>query len=745
MTKETKLKKNNYKYYTLLFLLIVFVNNSFTQSNINIEDIIENILETSETEEYDFDTYFEIFSYFSENPINLNKATHEELAELHILSSLQINNLLNYVESERKLITIYELQAVPNFDLNTIYNILPFVRVTGNIEDFHVPMKKLVINGTHQFFIRYTQQFPLKNGFLKDENDNSRFKGDPTKLYFRYKYNFSNKLSYGITAEKDAYEEFFKGSNKQGFDFYSAHVFFKTNTIFKEVAIGDYHLKLGQGLLAWTGFATGKSSYTMQVKKTGSILKAYTSVDEYRFFRGIASTIKVNNFSATPFFSIKNVDANISYSDSLEKEIETLSLQTFGLHRTNSEIEDKNQLLEIKFGANMQYGKKDRRIGVNIMHTQYNKEIIQKIKAYNQFKLLGKSYTNASIDYSYLIGTFHFFGENALSFTQKDKYKLGYALLNGLMFSADKKVDFSLVHRYYDKRFVTSITADGFGESTTPNNEHGLYLGTEIRPLKKVKINAYVDIYKFPWLRFSTKAPSFGRDFLAQISYKPKRGFEIYFRYKNEKKLQNTKIKFEDEYALVTENNLSLFTNYFKGVEFEEDDLGRKIIKSNNTVSKDKLQNAKFITNHYTQKFRLNARYVLDKTWTFQTRIESSIYDDEINGVKYGFMAFQDVKFKMLSIPVSFNLRLAYFDVQDWGARIYAYENDVLYQFSVPAFNNRGVRTYLNIRYRIIKGIDFWLKISNTHYTNISTISSGANSINGNNLTELKTQLRFKF
>ena len=97
------------------------------------------------------------------------------------------------------------------------------------------------------------------------------------------------------------------------------------------------------------------------------------------------------------------------------------------------------------------------------------------------------------------------------------------------------------------------------------------------------------------------------------------------------------------------------------------------------------------------------------------------------------------------SFPVSFNLRLAYFDVQDYGARIYAYENDVLYQFSVPAFNNRGFRTYLNIRYRIIKGIDFWLKASNTHYTNISEISSGPNAVIGNNLTEVKMQLRFKF
>jgi len=735
------------KYFFLvqiLFLVSVQKTNAQTNTTI-IEEIIENLLQDNETEEFDFDTYLEIFTFYANHPINLNKSNFEELSELHILTQTQISSLLDYIENERKLINVYELQAVPLFDLNTIYNILPFVKITGNIEDFHVPMAKLIFKGNHQIFLRYTQQFPVKEGFLKDEASASRYLGDPSKLYFRYKYNYSNKLSYGITAEKDSYEEFFKGSNKQGFDFYSAHIFFKTNTIFKKVALGDYHLKLGQGLIMWSGFGTGKSSFSMSVKRTGSPLKPYTSVDEYRFLRGAATTIEIDNFSATPFFSIKQVDANVSYSDSLEKEIETLSLQTFGMHRNQAEIEDKNQLLEIKFGTGLQYGKKDKHIGLNVMHTQYDKALKNKIKAYNQFKNIEKSYTNASMDYAYMLGTFHFFGENALSYTPKTNNQLGYAFVNGLLFSADRKVDFSLVHRYYDPKYVTSLTASAFGESTTPNNEHGLYLGTEIRPLKYFKINAYADIYTFPWLRFQAKTPTFGRDFLVKVAYKPNRKFEGYILYKNETKQGNTSIKFEDEYAAVTNENRHFFTTNFEGIQFEEDDLGREILKANLSVSKEAISSAKFVTNKLQQRLRLNLKYTIDKTWSFQTRTEFSVFDDEINGVKYGFMAFQDVKFKMLSVPVSFNLRLAYFDVQDWGARIYAYENDVLYQFSVPAFNNRGIRAYLNLRYKIYKGIDLWVKISNTYYTNISEISSGVNAVKGNNLTELKTQLRFKF
>lgn len=730
-------------------LCCFFMKASIYAQNKNpaiIEEIIENILQKNETEDYDFDTYFEIFTYYANRPINLNKAKAEELQDLLILSDIQISNLFKYLRQEKKLISIYELQAIPSFDLNTINSILPFVKVTGEIEDFHVPLGELLIKGQHQIFLRYAQQFPNKEGFKKDEDGVSKFKGDPTKLYFRYKYNYSKSLSYGITAEKDAGEEFFSGINKGGFDFYSGHVFFRTNTVFKKVALGDYQLKLGQGLLAWTGFGTGKSSYTMNVKKTGSTIKPYTSVDEYRFYRGAATEIVVKDLRITPFVSIKQVDANVSFSDTLEREIETLSLQTFGLHRSVSEIEDKNQILEMKFGSAFKYGKNDRNIALNIVHTQYDKEVKSNVRAYNKFRTIGKSFTNASVDYNFLLKTFHFFGENALSFTQNEDNKFGYGLLNGVLFSAAKQVDISLVHRYYDKKFVTSITTDAFAESTTPNNEHGLYLGAEIRPLKYIRINAYADVYQFPWLRFQTSIPSLGTDFLAQITYRPSKTFETYFRYKNERKLQNTKIDFEDDLVLVRKKNRHYFTDYFgEDLVFSANDLGQEVLKANHSVQKDVLEKAKFLTYHHLQTFRANVKFKASKSWSFQSRADFSIYNDEINGVQYGFMVFQDVAFKALSFPVSFNFRLAYFDVQDYGARIYTYENDVLYQFSVPAFNNRGFRTYLNLRYRIIKGIDFWLKVSNTHYTNISTISTGPNAVLGRNLAELKAQLRFKF
>ena len=604
---------------------------------------------------------------------------------------------------------------------------------------------KLAFKGQHQVFLRYAQLFPNEQGYLDESSENSKYIGDPSKLYMRYKYNFSNKLAYGITAEKDAGEAFFKGNNKAGFDFYSGHIFFRTNTIFKKVAIGDYQLNLGQGLLAWTGFGTGKSSYTMNVKKTSSTIKPYSSVDEFRFYRGAATTIVYKQFEATPFVSIKKVDANVSYSDSAEIDLESVSLQVMGLHRNANEIDNKNALLELKVGAALKYGKPNKFIALNTMYTWYDKEVTTETKAYNSFKTIGKAYTNLSLDYNYLAGTFLFFGENAVSITNNQNNKFGYGLLNGVLFSADKKVDFALLHRYYDKKFVSGLTTNAFAESTTANNEHGLFIGTEIRPLKYFSINAYADIYQFPWLRFQTSSPSVGTDFLVQFNYKPNKVFETYFRYKNERKIENTKIDAENGYTKVSKQNQSYFLDYFDGVIFEKDDFDEDILKANASVTSDQISNAKFLTNHALQSFRLNFKFNANKDWSFQTRADFTIFNDEINGYHYGFLAFQDIAYKSLKFPVSFNLRLAYFDIQDWDARIYAYESDVLYQFSIPAYQNRGFRTYFNARYTIYKGIDFWVRYALTYYTNLKTISTGTNAINGNQLSELKAQLRFQF
>ncbi|MFQ3579869.1 MAG: helix-hairpin-helix domain-containing protein, partial [Bacteroidales bacterium] len=85
------------------------------------------------------------------------------------------------------------------------------------------------------------------------------------------------------------------------------------------------------------------------------------------------------------------------------------------------------------------------------------------------------------------------------------------------------------------------------------------------------------------------------------------------------------------------------------------------------------------------------------------------------------------------------------FQTDDYDTRIYAYENDLLYVFSVPAYYYRGSRFYTMVKYSFGKAIDVWLRYSRTLYTNKDYISSGLNKIDSNTKSEIKFMMVVKF
>ena len=118
-------------------------------------------------------------------------------------------------------------------------------------------------------FIRYQRVLESQKGFqpLADGETGQRYLGSPNKFYTRFRQTYRNLMSWGITMEKDAGEQFFKGSNPYGFDFYSAH--FYLNNVHKHVqsiALGDFQAFFGQGLTMWGGFGARKGAVVTDIK-----------------------------------------------------------------------------------------------------------------------------------------------------------------------------------------------------------------------------------------------------------------------------------------------------------------------------------------------------------------------------------------------------------------------------------------------------------------------------------------------
>lgn len=705
------------------FVLLFGMRAAFSQDTIEtiVEQKLEDLAETSQNEEADYTHLLEALSYYKKHPLNLNTANTVELSDFGLLNELQIETLLSHIERNGKLLSVYELQSIEGFDLETIRRILPYVYVADVTDQPHVALKDMLVKGNHQLTFRVQQVIEDQKGFLPADSadicnsPNSRYMGSPQKIYVRYRFNYANNFSAGFTMEKDAGELFFpgnqrfsypcydsllKGKHKGGFDFYSAHLFVRNIRFIKALALGDYQLGFGQGLAAWSGLAYGKSSDAVSIKKYAPGIRPYTSADENLFMRGAAFTGGGKNLQATGFVSRKKVDANITLTDSLNEAEEISALQTTGLHTTPSEIADKRAVEQTIYGGNIAYRRRKFSAGLTGMQTLFSAKLNRNLSSYNQFEFTGKSLANFGADYSFLFGNLSIFGEAAASVPNGEAERLGLAFLNGCIIALDPKLSFALLHRSFQKEYQ-SLHANAFAEGSLPANEHGIYFGLSAKPAKAVSVSAYYDHFVFPWLKYQVDAPSSGKDFLVQVNYTPSRKFDTYVRYKQKDKFVSSNVADEID----------------------------------------------FIVPFMQQNFRWQLSYQATSSVKLRCRAEWIMLNDESKPEKEnGYVLYQDMIYKKVGSKISVALRYALFDTKSYDSRIYAYETDIPGVYSIPSYYYKGSRAYVMLNYDITRSIECWVRWSQTYYANKNVISEGTlNEINGSTKSEVKFQLRFKF
>ncbi len=658
---------------------------------------IESLIEESE-QEIDASELIEELEMLRQQPINLNDASAEDLRRIFFLSEIQINNLILHRQRFGNLISLMELQTIDGFTPEIIEQISPYVMVEETVEGRVFKISDILQRGNNQYFLRFQQLLEEQRGFSSMEpgeleaNPNARYLGSPFRLYSRYRFTYYNNISIGITAEKDPGEEFFQGSQTQGFDYYSAHFYLRDVGNIKTFAIGDYQVQFGQGLTLWSGLAFGKSSEAVNVKKNGLGLRQYTSVDENNFMRGAGTTIRLGDLELTAFYSNKYRDANVLQTDTISQQALVItSLQQTGLHRTPRELENKNSVREKFMGSNLTWRRQNFQVGVTGYYMELGAEFQRNLSFYNQFDLNKQTNWAAGLDYNYIYRNFNIFGEFATSESG------GYALLNGVMMSLDPRLSLSLVHRKFTPDYQ-SLLSVAVSENTRVSNENGLYIGITSRLSKEWSINAYADHFSFPWMKFRTYTPSRGYDYLAQVNYRPEREIEMYARYRIKNKPLNA-----PEPATI-----------------------------------------RYVEDVMRQNIRLHISYLVSPSFTFKNRLEWIDFRHGSNH-QQGFLIYQDVAYRNFASPWVITARYAIFDTDGFDARIYAYENDVLYAFAFPFYSYKGHRAYIVARYRVNRNIDLQARLAQTIYTNRHEVGSGQDLTEGNTRTEIKAQMRIRF
>src|SRR5688572_4199858 len=345
---------------TLLIVFIIAAKHvcaqEYPRKEIDLNQVTDELYGLPDTDA-NYDELYENLLQLISSPLNLNKATAEEFRFIKILSESQIDHLLNYRREHGKFISVYELQAIPEFDLAILHKLAPFVTVKDELNTLNTSLlKRIKKEGDNYVLVRYERTLQNKRGFENQEPEASRFSGSPDKLYLRFRSSRPGDFSIGFTAEKDPGEQIqWSPSNRYYLtDYFSYHLQLQNKGKLKNLIIGDYQNQFGQGLMLGSVLGMGKGGETITTIRRSNIgLLPYTSAYEGGAMRGLGFTVKVTeHWQVTGFFSKVTKDGTITSDDEEEK---ISAFQTTGLHRNENELAKRKIIGEKNWGTIIQF------------------------------------------------------------------------------------------------------------------------------------------------------------------------------------------------------------------------------------------------------------------------------------------------------------------------------------------------------------------------------------------------------
>jgi hypothetical protein len=638
-----------------------------------------------------YEELYENLAQILANPIDLNRATPEELRSLFILNEKQLYEFIRYREEQGPFLTVYELQAIPEFTQELINRLVPFVTVVDPSVQLNKSLINRILHEENNYLIyRHERTLEEKQGYRTNTDSAMRYAGSPDKIYTRFRVMHTADFSLGFTVEKDAGESFnFKPSKNQfGADYISFHAQALNKGRIKNLILGDYQAQFGQGLLLGGGFGMGKGSESITtIRRSNLGFIPYASLNEFGFFRGAAVTTSITkNILLSSFASNLKRDGNTNQQ--IQDDLSSLSsFSTTGFHRTPNENLNRKNINEMNYGGVLNYKTKAFDAGVIFHRTDLSLPLYRSPTLYNQFSFQGDHNTNAGVFLNYTANNFTFFSEGAKTIGH------GNAFVVGALSSLSTQFDLSLLYRKFDKDFY-SFYSNAVSESVLPQNESGMYWGWKYTISKKYSFSGYTDLFKFPWLRYRGYAPSTGSEWMLRFNYQPSKTVSLFLQVREESKIRNTS----------TETNLYQAENGTK------------------------------------RNYWINCDYQSGNL-SFKTRAQFSTYMLNHRQTS-GFALIQDVNLDLNKF--SFSTRYALFDCEDYDNRQYVYERDVWLAYSFPAYNGKGIRNYVMIQYKLTSKIDIWLRWAHTRYTDRDSIGSGGETIDGDTKNDLKFQARIK-
>ena len=331
-------------------------------------------------------------------------------------------------------------------------------------------------------------------------------------------------------------------------------------------------------------------------------------------------------------------------------------------------------------GANLTLRHKKLQVELTAIENLWSDSIHPYTNAkYNRHYFRGHNQAVIGASFRYNHGWFDMFGEVATAQNHQitndqspiTKSHWGFGTIIGSRFYPTNGISLLALYRYYSPYFDNAL-GYAFSETSRLGDENGGYLGFDITRLRNWRFIGYGDIFYFSGYKYGLgdATRTLGYDAMAEIQY-----------------------------------------SWSKHPSFQGGDGGRLSLRLRARQKGDA-----------TYSTRAQFDWA-QGSWSLRTTAEANIIPSKLSTLNsqltYGFTIFQDVSY---SLPLregrglGLRLRLQGFDAREWANRIYTYEHDVLYAYSIPAVYGLGGRAYLCLRWQIIPQLALYFRASETVY-----------------------------
>lgn len=676
------------------------VADTTVTDSVDVSDLLERFVDERSTDA-PTEQVVERLTRLATSPLDLNHASVALLRTVPGISRPLAARIVEHRTHTAPFSSVDDLAQIDGIDAEKLRVLRPFLRAsppsdrtTPDSDTSSSSLGALTSNLDFTLIQRVTRDLDLGRGY-DDDTSRTTFKGSPARLTTRMRLQYRRRVELGLTLDKDPGEplEWAPGTGTYVFDHIAGTFALRDVGPLSTLVLGDFTAQYGQGLALWQGISFGKGRDPVSsIVREGRGIVPFSSTAENRFFRGAAATVALSpTLSLTGFLSRRARDASLDSSAAGDgsSAVPARTLSSGGLHRTASEIARKGTFGTTTGGGAASYHSSRLHAGLAGYYSRFGRPLRPGNRPYRRFSVSGTRTSMVSAFATAYLDEYVLFGEVARA------HNGTIGAVGGAALDHDTGVEAVLLARHYPRAFA-GLFNSAFGGGGSSQNERGIYAGLRLQVAANWWISGYVDQYRSPWLQFGVPQPASGLDT-----------------------------------RLVVETDLRPWLSTYVQVRADRSTSGTEYRGPHGRLLKGVRQT-------WRHSARWHIEYAFSDHLTLRTRLAGTR-----SGASTGILFYQGIGLQ-LHPTLELDARVALFDTDGFRTRMYAYEHDLLYSFSVPVLSDQGQRTYLLLQYAPTSQLSIGAKYGVTWYPHRDTVGSGLNATEGNQAREVRLQIRWR-